>query len=63
MLPYLAQGANSAIEDGGVLGRLLGSAKTSADVPLVLELYQALRKARVEEIAKQALKQVRLLNV
>ncbi|KAK3307156.1 FAD binding domain-containing protein [Chaetomium strumarium] len=57
MLPYLAQGANSAIEDGGVLGRLLGSAKTRADVPLVLELYQALRKARVEEIAKQALKQ------
>ncbi|KAL2177664.1 uncharacterized protein P884DRAFT_161038, partial [Thermothelomyces heterothallicus CBS 202.75] len=58
MLPYLAQGANSAMEDGAVLGRLLGAPNTRADVPRVLQLYQALRKARVEEIAKQALSQV-----
>ncbi|KAI0012734.1 FAD binding domain-containing protein [Xylariaceae sp. FL0662B] len=57
MLPYLAQGANSAMEDGAVLGRLLGSISQAADIPRVLGVYEQLRKERVEEVAKQALKQ------
>ncbi|KAJ3497540.1 hypothetical protein NLG97_g1823 [Lecanicillium saksenae] len=57
MLPYLAQGANSAMEDGAVLGRLLGSINNSSKIPDILQAYQQLRKARVEKIANQALKQ------
>jgi salicylate hydroxylase len=33
MLPYLAQGANSSIEDGGVLGRLLQSMDSKDQLP------------------------------
>lgn len=49
------------MEDGAVLGRLLGSVTRAsvAEIPRVLQRFQALRKQRVEEIAKQALKQVR----
>ncbi|KAF1732859.1 3-hydroxybenzoate 6-hydroxylase 1 [Beauveria bassiana] len=57
MLPYLAQGANSAMEDGAVLGRLLGSIHEASRIPDVLAVYQEIRKVRVEKIAKQALKQ------
>ncbi|KAH7325625.1 FAD binding domain-containing protein [Stachybotrys elegans] len=57
MLPYLAQGANSAMEDGAVLGRLLGSARSAEDIPLVLETYQKLRRERVREISEHSLNQ------
>ncbi|PMB67238.1 3-hydroxybenzoate 6-hydroxylase 1 [Beauveria bassiana] len=57
MLPYLAQGANSAMEDGAVLGRLLGSIHEASRIPDVLAVYQEIRKVRVEKIARQALKQ------
>ncbi|KAI0017129.1 hypothetical protein F4780DRAFT_620102 [Xylariomycetidae sp. FL0641] len=57
MLPYLAQGANSAIEDGAVLGLLLGSIKNRDQLPQVLEIYQTLRKARGDAIVKETRKQ------
>lgn len=60
MLPYLAQGANSAMEDGAVLGRLLGSINDASQVPSILQAYEEIRKTRVEKIATQALKQVSL---
>ncbi|KAI2634039.1 hypothetical protein GGS21DRAFT_519742 [Xylaria nigripes] len=53
MLPYLAQGANSAMEDGAVLGLLLGSIKTRDQLPKALRMYQELRKARGEAIVKE----------
>lgn len=59
MLPYLAQGANSAIEDGAVLGILLGSIKSKSQVPKALAMYQQLRKSRGDAIVKETLKQVR----
>ncbi|KAH9906352.1 FAD binding domain-containing protein [Xylariomycetidae sp. FL2044] len=59
MLPYLAQGANSAMEDGAMLGGLLGTIRDTKDVPRILHLYQELRKERVEQISQQALKQRR----
>ncbi|KAI3335799.1 hypothetical protein F4824DRAFT_144826 [Ustulina deusta] len=57
MLPYLAQGANSAIEDGAVLGLLLGSIQTREQLPKVLRMYQDLRKARGDAIVKETFKQ------
>ena len=50
MLPYLAQGANSALEDGAAFGYLLGKARTSEQIPSAIAMYQKLRKSRVERI-------------
>lgn len=58
MLPYLAQGANSSLEDGAVLGRLLKYVTSREKLAPALEMYQQLRKARGEAIAKEALGQV-----
>ncbi|KAG5660940.1 hypothetical protein KAF25_002583, partial [Fusarium avenaceum] len=57
MLPYLAQGANSAIEDGAVLGLLLGALSRKADLPEALSRYQQLRKLRGDSIVKETFKQ------
>lgn len=57
MLPYLAQGANSAVEDGAVLGLLLGRMQSRAQLPQALGLYERLRKARGEAIVKETFKQ------
>ncbi|KAI1480897.1 putative monooxygenase [Daldinia eschscholtzii] len=57
MLPYLAQGANSSLEDGAVLGRLLKYVTSLDKLAPALDLYQQLRKARGEAIAKEALGQ------
>lgn len=58
MLPYLAQGANSAIEDGAVLGHLLGKIKNKSQLPQALKLYEQLRKARGEAVVRETFKQV-----
>ncbi|USP82776.1 hypothetical protein yc1106_10050 [Curvularia clavata] len=59
MLPYLAQGANSAIEDGAVLGLLLAPEHftSKSQLPETLQLFQQLRKARGEGIARETFKQ------
>jgi salicylate hydroxylase len=59
MLPYLAQGANSSIEDGAVLGLLLALEhfRTKAQLPEMLQLFQHMRKARGESIARETFKQ------
>ncbi|KAL1608552.1 hypothetical protein SLS60_003494 [Paraconiothyrium brasiliense] len=59
MLPYLAQGANSSIEDGAVLGLLLLPSNFTAksQLPQILQLFQQLRKARGEAIARETFKQ------
>ncbi|KAK2063333.1 FAD binding domain-containing protein [Colletotrichum caudatum] len=57
MLPYLAQGANSAVEDGAVLGLLLGHLTSKSQLPKALKLYERLRKARGEAIARETFKQ------
>jgi salicylate hydroxylase len=61
MLPYLAQGANSSIEDGAVLGGLLGHVSPEFPLPQALELFVELRKARGEAIARETFKQVRCI--
>lgn len=59
MLPYLAQGANSSIEDGAVLGLLLAPEHFNSkdELPSTLQLFQQLRKARSELIVKETFKQ------
>lgn len=57
MLPYLAQGANSALEDGAVLGLLIGHITSKKQLPQALRLYEKLRKARGDAIVKEAFKQ------
>ncbi|KAJ3459054.1 hypothetical protein MRS44_015127 [Fusarium solani] len=51
------QGANSAIEDGAVLGRLLGKIYSKEQLPSALKMYERLRKSRGEAIVKEAFKQ------
>jgi salicylate hydroxylase len=48
-LPYLAQGAAMAIEDGAVLARALGQSGSVADA---LQLYQRNRIERTSRIVK-----------
>ncbi len=57
MLPYLAQGANSSIEDGGVLGRLLSHVNTKQQLPWAIKLYETLRKSRSEKIVRETFHQ------
>jgi 2-polyprenyl-6-methoxyphenol hydroxylase-like FAD-dependent oxidoreductase len=59
MLPYLAQGANSSIEDGAVLGLLLAPHyfSSKAQLPETLKLFERVRKERGEQIARETFKQ------
>ncbi|ELR01992.1 hypothetical protein GMDG_05161 [Pseudogymnoascus destructans 20631-21] len=50
MIPYLAQGANSAIEDGATIGLTLGKITSKLQLPQALQMFQAMRKARGEAI-------------
>ena len=56
MLPYLAQGANSALEDGAVLGKVLKDVERSS-VYQALVVFEKLRKQRGEAIVKETFKQ------
>lgn len=58
MIPYLAQGANSAIEDGATIGLLLGRITSKSQLPQALQMFQTIRKVRGEEIARESLKMV-----
>jgi salicylate hydroxylase len=55
MLPYLAQGANSSIEDGAVLGLLLSPRHfpSRTQLPETLRIFERMRKARGEGIARE----------
>ena len=60
MLPYLAQGANSSLEDGAVLGHLLGKVRARdmvRQLPRVAETYQALRMERGRRIQLETFRQ------
>ena len=53
MLPYLAQGANSALEDGAVLGALLQHVMRKDQLPHAVRVFEKVRKARSEAIARE----------
>lgn len=52
MLPYLAQGANMAIEDGYVLARALDAFR--ADIPAGLQAYAAMRIPRTTKVVNDS---------
>ncbi|OBT88686.1 hypothetical protein VE02_03246 [Pseudogymnoascus sp. 03VT05] len=56
MIPYLAQGANSAIEDGATIGLILGKITSKSQLSQALKMFQAMRKARGEAVARESLK-------
>ena len=58
MLPYLAQGASSAIEDGAVLGLVLSRISSRSQIPRFVEMWQNLRKERGEFIVNESSAQV-----
>ncbi|MEM7092742.1 MAG: FAD-dependent monooxygenase [Actinomycetota bacterium] len=51
MLPFMAQGACQAIEDGAILSRLLS---TGADVPASLGRYQGIRSPRAVRLQERS---------
>src|ERR1019366_4918624 len=51
MLPYLAQGAATSIEDGAALAECLDRVQDISDIPNMLQAFQAIRKPRCEAIA------------
>ncbi|KAF9869480.1 FAD dependent oxidoreductase [Colletotrichum karsti] len=61
MLPYLAQGANSSLEDGAVLGYLLGRVSSReakvTQLPAAAAMYQQLRKGRGQRIVMESFRQ------
>lgn len=57
MLPYLAQGANSSLEDAAVLGGLLSYVRSKEQLPRAIELYEILRKSRSEKIVRETFRQ------
>ncbi|CAG8953412.1 hypothetical protein HYFRA_00010161 [Hymenoscyphus fraxineus] len=60
MLPYLAQGANSSLEDGAVAGFLLGKVgreKKGEQLGKAARMYQELRKGRGERIQAETFRQ------
>ncbi|KAJ5107063.1 hypothetical protein N7456_003738 [Penicillium angulare] len=57
MLPYLAQGANSSMEDGAALGTILKSVTNKQQLPSALHMFEKLRKVRSETIARETFKQ------
>jgi hypothetical protein len=58
-LPYMAAGANSALMDGVVLGECLRRARSLADIPTALEVFEAINKPRGEWTVRKSLQQVR----
>ncbi|EPE33606.1 FAD/NAD(P)-binding protein [Glarea lozoyensis ATCC 20868] len=53
MLPYLAQGANSSLEDGAVVGALLKDVASAEELPRAAKIYEELRKGRGESIQRE----------
>ncbi|KAK4203299.1 putative salicylate hydroxylase [Triangularia verruculosa] len=60
MLPYLAQGANSSLEDGAVFGHLLSKVKKSTSgqqLPKMAAMYEQLRMERSKRVQLETFKQ------
>ena len=54
MPPYLAQGANSSLEDGAVFGHLFGKVADPGQLPAMSSLYQEVRKRRGETLVRES---------
>ena len=53
MLPYMAQGANSALEDGATLGALLSHVSSTKQIPNAMDLYDTIRRPRLDQLVRE----------
>ncbi|KAK9379985.1 3-hydroxybenzoate 6-hydroxylase-like protein [Kockiozyma suomiensis] len=56
MVPFLAQGAAQAIEDGVTLTECVSRANSAADLPSLLKLYETIRKPRTTRVQLGSIK-------
>jgi salicylate hydroxylase len=63
MLPFLAQGANQAIEDAVVLAACLGGVASGGDLEQALRCYEAVRRPRTGEIQQRSRDNTRALHL
>jgi salicylate hydroxylase len=65
MLPFAAQGAGMAVEDGAVLAKCLaeGAGDSAADVTAALRRYARLRRSRVAQVQRAARAQGRIYHL
>ncbi|KAI1805953.1 FAD/NAD(P)-binding domain-containing protein [Daldinia bambusicola] len=63
VVPYLAQGANSSIEDSAVLGRLLRHIQSKDQIGKALEIYEQIRKPRGDAIANASSEQGEIFHM
>lgn len=52
--PHMGAGAGMAIEDGFILGRLLGAIDSSARLPDVFRAYDAVRRPRTQKVVRES---------
>ena len=57
MLPYMAQGANSALEDAAAIGTLLSHVSDPSQLTPALALYDAVRRPRVNQLVRETFAQ------
>lgn len=57
MLPYMAQGANSSLEDAATIGSLLSHVWNPAQLPQALALYDRTRRPRVDQLVRETFAQ------
>jgi salicylate hydroxylase len=50
ILPYMAQGANSAFEDAAVLGAVLSRVSRALQLPQATQLYESIRQFRTQKL-------------
>ena len=59
MLPYMAQGANSSLEDGATIGAILAKVSRRDQLPAAIEMYDAVRRPRVDQLVRETFRQGR----
>lgn len=57
MLPYMAQGANSSLEDGATIGVLLSKVNRRDQISAAMAMYDAIRRPRIDQLVQETFKQ------
>lgn len=55
----MAQGANSSLEDGATIGALLSKVHRKEQIPAAMDIYDAIRRARVDQLVRETFVQGR----
>lgn len=57
MLPYMAQSANSSLEDGATVGALLSQVKQKDQISAAMAMYDSTRRPRIDQLVQETFKQ------